>query len=400
MRLEVMIGNSDTLIHPIKGNRVLIGSSESCDIVLPAKNISRKHLVVVAENDQYFVIDQGSTNGSYINEERLIPGRRVEFTSFFPVRLGDDVLISLLSDDEPMDDGPESSLEASLKPETNPPASSSDHEATSVISLKHLKEVKTDHLIKRREERRKQAKKRRTVAPPPPPKKKIKIDYIKLFAFFLLAGAAYYHFFVLTPEPENIPVEPVVKRAPPVKPIPPEVQFHLVAKEDLPTHEQVTSMVSNMKCVTDVEQYFCQAFPGQSEAPFGSYQVGTMIYVHLDAASYIESTSKLVSFPDPAVDTNPERFKLIDLHAKNVMALNFIINTIPQDLKTDLVPGLKLTFAFYTMKEAGPELYFLLTVTPEAIEELRKKIQPELFQELRTPGNFISNMAAQYYHLY
>ena len=400
MRLEIMIGNSDTLIHPIKGNRVLIGSSESCDIVLPAKNISRKHLIVVAENDQYFVIDQGSTNGSYINEERLVPGRRVEFTSFFPVRLGDDVLVSLLSDDEPIEEPEESSLDSSLNAGANR-SIVSDTESTSVISLKQLKEVKTDHLIKKREERRKQVRKKRTAAPPPPPKKKIKIDSMKFFAFLLLAGAGYYHFFGRTPDVENIPDEPVDQRPKPQKVIPPEQKFHLVASDDVVSREQIASMATNMKCVTDVEQYFCQTFTsGQSDTLFGAYQVGTMIHVFLDAAPQIEATAQMVTYPDPQVETNPDKFKVLELHAKNVLALNFIINVIPTDLKTDLVPGLKLTFAFYRTKEEGPELYFVLAVTPEAIEELRKKIHPEFFQELRTPGNYISTMAAEYYRLY
>ncbi len=397
MRLEIMIGNSDTLIHPIKGNRVLIGSSETCDIILPAKNISRKHLIVVAENDHFYVIDQGSTNGSYINEERLIPGRRVEFTSFFPVRLGDDVLISLLSDDEPGGEDQESTLLSPSQPKDGG-LLKTDHDSTSVISLKQLKEVKTDHLIKKREERRKQVRKKRTV-PPPPPKKKIKIDFIKVGALLLLVSAVYYQFF-MNKETESIPVVPQVTKVEPPKPKTPEEEFFLVSNDDLIPREQLVGMTSKMKCVTDVEQYFCQTFTSNLGEPFGAYQVGTMIYILLDTAPHIEATSKMVTFPDPAIETNPERFNTLDQHAKHVVALNFLINVIPQDLRTDLVPGLRLTFSFYRIKDNGPELYFSLAVTPEAIQELRKKIHPEFFQEIRTPGNYISSMAAKYYRLY
>lgn len=398
MRLEIMIGNSDTLIHPIKGNRVLIGSSESCDIILPANNISRKHLIVTVENDQYYVIDQGSTNGSYINEERLVPGRRVEFTSFFPVRLGDDVLISLLSDDEPNLDDKEDDLSAAAQSLSSRPVKT-DHEATSVISLKQLKEVKTDHLIKRREERRKQVKKKKA-APPPPPKKTIKIDFVKIFALLLLASAGYYHFF-MGPETEAIPEAPVVVAPVPQKVQSPEKKFFLVEEQDIVPREELKSIANNMKCVTDVEQYFCQTFTKSSEVPFGAFQVGTMFFIFLDGTSAIEMVSQQVTFPDPAMEqTEPQKFELLEQHAKHVVALNFIFNIIPENLKTDMVQGMRMTFVFYKVQETGPEMYFALAITPEAIKELRNQIHPEHFETLRNPGNYISTIAAQYYRLY
>src|SRR5690606_19797388 len=100
MRLEILVGSDDPIIYPINSAKMTLGSAETCDVIISAEGISRRHLTVIAEDDQYFVIDQGSTNGSFINEERLVPGRRVEFTSFFPVRLGDNTLLSLISDDE------------------------------------------------------------------------------------------------------------------------------------------------------------------------------------------------------------------------------------------------------------------------------------------------------------
>lgn len=398
MRLEIMIGNSGTLIRPIKGNRVLIGSSESCDIILSANSISRKHLIVGHEDDQYFVIDQGSTNGSYINEERLVPGRRVEFTSFFPVRLGDEVLVSLISDDE-------TDLEETLSPGTTSSSRSfkSDHDSTSVISLKQLKEVKTDHLIKKREERRKQIRKKKASPPPQPvapkKKKKIKIDGMSIMAVLLVAAAGYYQFF-MGAEIEEVPVQPVETAPPVVKKIEvPVKNYHLVEAHILTSREELVNKISNMKCLTDVEQYFCQTFIKNPEVPFGAFQVGTMIHTYLNVGPYLEAANKYVSFPDPTKHA-PERFAILELHAKNVLALNFIINVIPEDFKTDLVEAMKMTFSFFKLKETGPELYFALAITPEAIRELRTLVQPEQFEMLRNPGNEISTMASKYYQLY
>ena len=100
MRLEVLVVNGDVQVFPLNRPKIIIGSGESSDIVLKTEGVSRKHVFVLVEDDQYYVVDQGSTNGTFINEERLQPGKKVEFTSFFPVRLGENVLLTLLSDDE------------------------------------------------------------------------------------------------------------------------------------------------------------------------------------------------------------------------------------------------------------------------------------------------------------
>ena len=159
MRLEVLVGNSDPQIFPLNRPKILIGSHEGCDIILQADGVSRKHLIVTIEDDNYFVTDQGSVNGSFINDERLVPGRRVEFTSFFPVRIGDNILITLLSDEEASDIGFTSELNNFVKEEISKPAakpstsySSSLQDATRAISLKDLQQTKTENLIKKRTE--------------------------------------------------------------------------------------------------------------------------------------------------------------------------------------------------------------------------------------------------------
>jgi pSer/pThr/pTyr-binding forkhead associated (FHA) protein len=57
---------------PITGDRVLLGRSRECDIRLGDANVSRRHAEVRREDDTYWVVDLGSTNGTELN------GRRVE----------------------------------------------------------------------------------------------------------------------------------------------------------------------------------------------------------------------------------------------------------------------------------------------------------------------------------
>jgi pSer/pThr/pTyr-binding forkhead associated (FHA) protein len=62
MFLEVSVGSNEPKNYLLKG-RLLIGTAAPCDLILPVKGLSRKHVLVTRENGEYFVTDQGSTNG-------------------------------------------------------------------------------------------------------------------------------------------------------------------------------------------------------------------------------------------------------------------------------------------------------------------------------------------------
>lgn len=393
MRLEVMIGNSDPLIYPIKSSRVVIGSAETSDIVLPSNGISRKHLIVAVENDQYFVIDQGSTNGSYLNEERLVPGRRVEFTSFFPVRLGEDVLISLISDDEDIDSFSEISKPSIPLPQAQ---ARSDHDATSVISLKQLKEVKTEKLIKRREEKRKTVKKKAAVKQPVK-KKKSKLDMVSLVAIALVALAAYYNFFVMVPdEVAEAPVEVAVRPNP--KPAPPKAEpSKLIAPSDLTSIEDLKSLYKTIKCVTDVEQYLCQIFTPVTGQFWGVSQIGTMSHVMLDVSPYVEEARKLITYPEPMDENLRPHY---EKHTKEVIALYFLMTAVPETLDEEKLKDIKLTFSFYNVGQVEPEFYFALAIRPEALKEFKSKMEPKYLDAVRNPDNDIMNFARKHYTVY
>lgn len=63
------LGKSWALSAPIS-----IGRGPQNDIVLDLDNVSRKHCVVTPENGRVLVEDQGSTNGSYLNNEEISKG--------------------------------------------------------------------------------------------------------------------------------------------------------------------------------------------------------------------------------------------------------------------------------------------------------------------------------------
>ena len=57
------------------GERTTIGRSPDCDIFLDDVTVSRKHAVLVQKDDAFFIEDQGSLNGTFLNRKRIESGR-------------------------------------------------------------------------------------------------------------------------------------------------------------------------------------------------------------------------------------------------------------------------------------------------------------------------------------
>ena len=51
--------------------RTLIGRSPECDVFLDDVTVSRTHAVLVEENGEFAVEDQGSLNGTFVNRKRI-----------------------------------------------------------------------------------------------------------------------------------------------------------------------------------------------------------------------------------------------------------------------------------------------------------------------------------------
>ncbi len=71
----------------VEKERVLIGRSEDCDVVLVERQVSRRHAQIRRLNSQYVLEDLGSRNGTYVN------GREV--TEPYVLQDGDEIQIAL-----------------------------------------------------------------------------------------------------------------------------------------------------------------------------------------------------------------------------------------------------------------------------------------------------------------
>jgi hypothetical protein len=64
----------------LKNEHTVIGRNETCDIVLAFPQISREHVTITRQDNRYFVTDQRSYNGTWLNSLRLESGQNYELT--------------------------------------------------------------------------------------------------------------------------------------------------------------------------------------------------------------------------------------------------------------------------------------------------------------------------------
>lgn len=69
--LEVMEGTLIGKVFRLDGYPLVLGRRESCDIVLPDENISRRHARLEVQNGSWVVTDLDSTNGTIVNGVRI-----------------------------------------------------------------------------------------------------------------------------------------------------------------------------------------------------------------------------------------------------------------------------------------------------------------------------------------
>src|SRR5262245_23431363 len=73
--LQVLRGLTQGQIFPLNGDRLVLGRHPECDIVLDVGAVSRQHAVILRMNNEFYVEDLKSRNGTFVNEE-LVQGRQ------------------------------------------------------------------------------------------------------------------------------------------------------------------------------------------------------------------------------------------------------------------------------------------------------------------------------------
>ena len=75
----------------IDKDEMLLGKKqELVDAVIPFNNmISRKHCKIIRVNGKFYISDEGSANGTYVNRVRLAQGQRFQISKGDIIRLAD-----------------------------------------------------------------------------------------------------------------------------------------------------------------------------------------------------------------------------------------------------------------------------------------------------------------------
>jgi phosphoserine phosphatase RsbU/P len=76
--LETSQGFKSKRLFPVFGERAILGRQSDCDIVLDDKTISRHHAQILQVNQNYFIEDLNSSNGTYVNGQKIQGRHRLQ----------------------------------------------------------------------------------------------------------------------------------------------------------------------------------------------------------------------------------------------------------------------------------------------------------------------------------
>lgn len=69
--LEDDQGSRNQFTFPMSLSSIDIGRGQACQVVIPSSGASRKHALLTYSNGQFNLMDQGTTNGTYVNNTRV-----------------------------------------------------------------------------------------------------------------------------------------------------------------------------------------------------------------------------------------------------------------------------------------------------------------------------------------
>lgn len=88
MRLSVQIEFDKTLDLVTPKFNVIVGRSPKSDLVIPHDSISRSHCRIQLEKGIFYITDMGSSNGTFIDGQKLTPEQKTPFLASSQLTLG------------------------------------------------------------------------------------------------------------------------------------------------------------------------------------------------------------------------------------------------------------------------------------------------------------------------
>ena len=83
-----LMNDQHTFDYVIEKERVSVGRGTHNDFCVPHNELSRDHFIIYMDDENFFIQDQGSKNGVYIDGERIEPYKK------FPINIKSQIVIA------------------------------------------------------------------------------------------------------------------------------------------------------------------------------------------------------------------------------------------------------------------------------------------------------------------
>lgn len=366
MYLRVEFQDSD-LTYALSRPEILIGSSSEADIQLVHSSISKKHLKVTLDNKTCYVSDLGSTNGSYLDDEQLVPGKKVELNFNQNIRLGTHATLTLLENSQNSFPLPP----PKQKP-TGPTKNTSTQNAkdkTRIISLTDLKAARASADVKKRKELI------RTKAKETARKKK---DSSKLFKVLVLGisiiAAAFVSNKIYRERYKKVDKDTIVNKIQGKIKTDEEIEKDLegfrISRTALISRNKIVDLLVKPKCNQEETSSLCLASDALTKKSNGLiFQKPMNYFFFVSETEWLNKARSIFENSSSAVKEDVQKIALLIL-------LDEIIGIEPE------IKG-NLYFSLYSANENGiPGLSVVL-----AIKDSQAKSVSEMFSENKITGN-------------
>jgi|GEM_PF-5013154 len=335
MFLELSVDSIDPIVFALHTKtEVIIGSLPTSDLVLNDPSISRKHARFYYSEKKWFISDLGSTNGTFLNEQQIIPGKKEEVTEGAIIRLGYKVELTFLK--EAKNAQP---LYASSKLKIDP-KQEERHNKTQIISIAALKAAKAasdkKKLKKRQEKRLFELKARK--------EEKTRNKHVAIIvSVVLFLGIGLNRLWVQNmkkQEKEGV-FKKMENRSSSDSEIEAELEGLRIPKGELLHRSHLIGMIQNPKCLSEQEKVLCEKFSFAKNKSNGVIKLEPRTYIMVvDRATWIKKAETLLG----------QRKKISARMKEKIMYLNFMkehFSTSMQEFNEET----RLYVAFYSPGE-------------------------------------------------
>ena len=382
MRLEITIDGDRPTHFPVNKEVLVIGSGKSADIRIEHIHVSRKHLSLHVTEEHFFIEDLGSTNGSFVNNERLAPNKRLEFTSFFPVRVGSAVYISLVSEA----DENEASTEADpFKQSLEDMAQTNETKQTQI--MRGAKPSKTS----RRNGVSQQSK--TTKSSPLAPQ--------ALLLLLLILVVSYLFYNIQNNDGGQLKRVAAVQESVVVAPAKSKLrQVDLITDEDFLPRTEMQMVLARVKCTTDRERALCESVVGARGDRWGATVVDEITIIAVDGTNFYEEAKKAMPV-SREIKEGRASLEILTQHEDNIWKLAtslFIKRSLSRmpygKLKEEL-----LVFGLYKKNSSGFEIGAELVANANQLENVSPLTGAPLLNDVIAHGPQVLGILDRYFRI-